>query len=81
MDLQLVLLALSTEVQQMEAAKELLQACTQGGLELARMLLEAGANKNAEDHDEDGNTALMLTAEWPRGNRTAAVGSWCWQRP
>ena len=53
-DLQLILLALSTEVQQDEAAKELTAACVQGDLEIARQLLEAGADKNAKDLEDNG---------------------------
>ena len=60
-DLQLVLLRLSSKVQQIEAANELVTICMQGNLEIARLLLEAGANKDA--HDRKGNTALTLAAE------------------
>ena len=60
-DLQLVLLTISTEVQKVEATEELIGACVQGDLEIARRLLEAGANKSAKDHED--NTALNLVAE------------------
>ena len=60
-DLQLVLKPLSTEAQRLEAATELVASCAQGDLETARLLVEAGANKNAEDHE--GKPALMLAAE------------------
>ena len=59
--LQLVLLAFSTEEQQAEAAKELAESCGKGDLKVARLLLEAGASKNAEDGE--GNTVLMLAAQ------------------
>ena len=61
-DLQLILLStLSTEEEQVEAAEELAKACAQGDVQIVRLLLEAGADKNAED--PSGNTALMLAAE------------------
>ena len=59
-DLQLVLRALSTEERRVEAANELLRTCAQGDLKMARLILEAGAAKNAQN--PAGNTALMLTA-------------------
>ncbi|CAE7218269.1 ankrd46, partial [Symbiodinium pilosum] len=58
--LQLVLLTVSSEVQRVEAAQELTGACVQGDLEIARRLLEAGANKNSRDHR--GYSACMLAA-------------------
>ena len=62
MDLQLLVLgAFSTEVQQFEAASELRAACVHGDLEIAKRLLGAGANKNAEN--DVGRTALMLASE------------------
>ncbi|CAE7566545.1 mask, partial [Symbiodinium pilosum] len=60
-DLQLVLLALSTKAQQCEAANELCESCLKGDLNIVRLLLEAGANKNATD--PENRTALMLAAE------------------
>ena len=59
-DLQLVLLTLSKEVLQVEAAKELAEVCLQGGLTTARLLLEAGVNQDAKN--DEGHTALMLAA-------------------
>ena len=60
-NLQLVLRRPSKEAQRQEAATELVASCAQGDLEAARMLVEAGADKNAEDHE--GKPALMLAAE------------------
>ena len=59
--LQLVLLTLSTAVQQIEAAEELTAACVQGDLKIARLLLEAGVDKNARNA-KSSSTALMLAA-------------------
>ena len=58
MDLQIVLRAPESE---REAELELLEACSQGYLKIASLLLEAGANKNAKA--DEGKTALMLAAE------------------
>ena len=41
-------------------ATELVPTCVQGSLETARLLLEAGARRNAES--DMGQTALMLAA-------------------
>ena len=60
-DLHLVLLQLSTEELRLEAAKELAEACCHGYLTTTRLLLEAGANKNAED--QHGIPALVLAVE------------------
>ena len=54
-------LALSAKVQQAEAAKELADACKQGDLTVARLLLEAGADENAQDGE--GYTALMVAVQ------------------
>ena len=61
MELQLVLLACSMEVQQREAVNEFFKACKEGNLETTRLLLEAGANKDART--VNGYTALMLAVE------------------
>ncbi|CAE7212542.1 mask, partial [Symbiodinium pilosum] len=61
MNLQLILVTPSNEAQQLKAAGELLDSCARGNLQIARLLLEAGANKNAKD--DLLRTALMLTAE------------------
>ena len=61
-DLQLVLIPLSTHKLQLEAAKELAEACKQGDLKTTRLLLEAGAKQDQLQNYSD-NTALMLAAE------------------
>ena len=58
MDFQLVLCA---PYSKREAELELLAACSQGYLETASLLLEAGADKDAED--SKGDTALILAAQ------------------
>ena len=57
MDIQLVLLPVSTAAQLERANLELMYACKHGHVEVARMLLEAGADKDLQA--EAGKTALM----------------------
>ena len=60
-DLQLVLLVPCSEAQQYEAAAELAESCDKGDLKVARLLLEAGSDKDLRRCG--GTTALMRAAE------------------
>ena len=59
-DTQLVVLSVSTPEQFRKARRELICACSYGRVKVARMLLEAGADKDMQDVDED--TALICAA-------------------
>ena len=75
-DLRLVL-PLSTEGQQLDAANELAEACFQGDVTTTRLLLEAGANKNATD--QHGIPALVLAVEngHVEISRLLLEAAWC----
>ena len=60
-DRQMILLDPSTVAWQSNKYSDLLHAAGNGHLEMARLLLEAGADK--EQHDDEGPTALLLAAE------------------
>ena len=64
--LQLVLLAPCTAKQLFEATEELVEACEIGNLQVAQLLLEAGAHKDAwsQSQSHTGFTCLMLTAKY-----------------
>ena len=60
-DSQLVLLALATDLQQLEAAKELRYSYKERDVKVVRPLLEGRANADARD--DTGRTAFLLAAK------------------
>ena len=66
LDLQLILVAPSTDAEQLEAEKELASICNQGDVETTKMLLKAGVNIDSQNGTCRRSTALMIAAEQGR---------------